>query len=210
MDQAGELTDFGGYCRGLELGVLTFPGYLVEALPEGADALLAQTDLFIDGPFMRNLLDYSRPLVGSSNQRFICLTDRISKEEMGACANRVEVRVTPQWRNSFQRHGQPAVSSQVPGREKAMSTKDFSQDFANLSSEGFPYLYIPTYEEERVVQTISVVIGTSGLVRTPRRLFQWSQTDGLVGEERIISVTTNPLLALNAIANSKEKFAVPS
>ncbi|MCI2086172.1 MAG: AAA family ATPase [Olsenella sp.] len=88
-----------------------------------------------------------------------------------------------------------------------MSTKDFSQDFANLSSEGFPYLYIPTYEEERVVQTISVVIGTSGLVRTPRRLFQWSQTEGLVGEERIISVTTNPLLALNAIANSKEKFA---
>lgn len=118
MDQAGELTDFGGYCRGLELGVLTFPGYLVEALPEGADALLAQTDLFIDGPFMRNLLDYSRPLVGSSNQRFICLTDRISKEEMGACANRVEVRVTPSGAIHFNGMGNLQCLHKFLGRKR--------------------------------------------------------------------------------------------
>lgn len=60
-----------------DLGVIVYTGYLYEelaALP-GAEALLAVTDLLIDGPYVKEL-DDGGSLRGSSNQRVIPLTDR--------------------------------------------------------------------------------------------------------------------------------------
>ena len=56
---------------------------------------------------------------------------------------------------------------------------DFSTHFANLLKARFPYLYIPTWEEERVLGTIRDVAGDAARIRTPRRVFTWTETQGL-------------------------------
>lgn len=59
-----------------EMGVIVYTGYLYEELltrPEAQD-LLEQTDLLIDGPYIKELND-GKSLRGSSNQRVIPLTD---------------------------------------------------------------------------------------------------------------------------------------
>jgi anaerobic ribonucleoside-triphosphate reductase activating protein len=62
----------------------------------GCDALLSTTDLLIDGPYIRELPDETRPWVGSANQRFHFLTDRYAHlaEQLGAIPNRLEIHVS--------------------------------------------------------------------------------------------------------------------
>jgi SpoVK/Ycf46/Vps4 family AAA+-type ATPase len=59
---------------------------------------------------------------------------------------------------------------------------DFSTTFANLLKARFPYLYVPTWEEERVLATIREVAGDAQRIRTPRRVFTWTATQGLRSE----------------------------
>jgi hypothetical protein len=56
---------------------------------------------------------------------------------------------------------------------------DFSTTFANLLKARFPYVYVPTWEEERVLGTIREVAGDAARIRTPRRVFTWTATQGL-------------------------------
>ena len=60
-----------------DLGVIVYTGFLLEELETvpHAKALLEQTDLLIDGPYVREL-DDGKSLRGSSNQRIIPLTPR--------------------------------------------------------------------------------------------------------------------------------------
>ncbi|MFM9970705.1 MAG: AAA family ATPase, partial [Burkholderiales bacterium] len=58
---------------------------------------------------------------------------------------------------------------------------DFPVSFANLLRARFPYIYVGTWEEERVLGLIRDVARDANLVRTPRTVFTWSSTDGLVG-----------------------------
>ncbi len=96
MDKAGELALVAREAKKLGLNVITFTGYTYEELLKsdngGVKDLLEHTDLLIDGEFREELLDYSRPMVGSSNQRFIYLSEAISKEDIAAYKNRFEVR----------------------------------------------------------------------------------------------------------------------
>ena len=66
-----------GVRRFRDVGVIVYTGYSYEELTEmpGAAGLLAETDLLIDGPYVREL-DDGRSLRGSSNQRVLPLTDR--------------------------------------------------------------------------------------------------------------------------------------
>ena len=48
----------------------------------------------IDGGFEKEKFDLSRPWVGSSNQRFIFLTDRYNQEEISLYKNKIEVRIS--------------------------------------------------------------------------------------------------------------------
>lgn len=78
-------------------GVMTFTGYRHEVLrrssrPEWA-SLLAATDLLVDGPYLQDRRDTARPWVGSSNQRFIHLTDRYRSLSFDDDRDRVEVRI---------------------------------------------------------------------------------------------------------------------
>ena len=93
FDQAQELVDLCETARNLGKTVIAFTGYRYGDLKLPAHrALLDAVDLLIDGKFMKSLLDSSRPLVGSSNQRFIYLTERISPQEIAAYKNRFEIR----------------------------------------------------------------------------------------------------------------------
>lgn len=66
-----------GIRRFADIGVIIYTGYLYEELSGlcGADELLAECDLLIDGPYIREL-DDGKSLRGSSNQRALPLTDR--------------------------------------------------------------------------------------------------------------------------------------
>lgn len=64
-----------------------------------------------------------------------------------------------------------------------MAYTNFEEKLANLINAGFPYIYIPSYEEERVLNTIDRVVGNQELVRSPRKVFTWAQTNGIMGKE---------------------------
>jgi anaerobic ribonucleoside-triphosphate reductase activating protein len=83
------------------LSVVTFTGYvhedLLQARRSDFNRLLAATDLLVDGPFDQNQLDFSRPWVGSRNQRYHFLTDRYAHlgNGIGDIPNRLEIRIGP-------------------------------------------------------------------------------------------------------------------
>jgi anaerobic ribonucleoside-triphosphate reductase activating protein len=70
----------------LGLSVMTFTGFYLKDLEVSDDAgvakLLAETDLLVDGPFVQDLLDQSRPWLGSGNQNFHFLSDRYSAKDV--------------------------------------------------------------------------------------------------------------------------------
>ncbi|SDS73313.1 4Fe-4S single cluster domain-containing protein [Actinoplanes derwentensis] len=80
------------------LTVMTFTGYEYADLRTQAvegnravAALLDHTDLLVAGPFRQDLVDHERPWLGSSNQEFRHLTDRL-RDVSGP--DRLEVIVT--------------------------------------------------------------------------------------------------------------------
>lgn len=101
FDQARVLADLGGLLRGESLSVVTFTGLTLPEIQEADNpdwnALLSVTDLLIDGPFVADLADQSRPWVGSSNQGFHFLTPRYShlKNTLGEVRNRLEIHISP-------------------------------------------------------------------------------------------------------------------
>ena len=96
FDKAQPLGVIAAEAQKLGLNVITFTGYTYEELlgadREDYNSLISNTDLLIDGEFKEELLDYSRPMAGSSNQRFIYLSDKISSAEIDSYKNRFEVR----------------------------------------------------------------------------------------------------------------------
>ena len=78
-----------------ELTVIVYTGYQIEDLKWAAsEALLAHTDLLIDGPYRQELND-NQGLRGSSNQRLHFLTPRLLpwKKEMEIGKRKVEFHV---------------------------------------------------------------------------------------------------------------------
>lgn len=56
-------------------------------------------------------------------------------------------------------------------------------ELANLLRARFPYIYIPTWEEERVVEMIQDTVANEQIIRTVRKVYQWSQASGFVGPD---------------------------
>ena len=96
--QAEELSVIAEYVRSQGKSVIAFSGYTYDELlnsdNDGIKKLLANVDLLIDGRYIEELQDFSRPLAGSSNQKFIYLSDRISPAVTEGYKNRLEVRIT--------------------------------------------------------------------------------------------------------------------
>jgi len=97
FEQAKELYQLAKLIKNENLSLLCFSGYTYEELKQKnnkyINKLLAQIDLLIDGGFELNNFDLSRPWVGSSNQKFIYLTDRYNEKELNKYKNKVEMRL---------------------------------------------------------------------------------------------------------------------
>jgi anaerobic ribonucleoside-triphosphate reductase activating protein len=99
--QADALAHIGKHLQRHGKSVVTFSGYRLETLQNAQrddyHALLTVTDLLIDGPFDQQQVDYTRPWVGSRNQRFHFLTERYAhlRNQLDTIPNRIEVRLSP-------------------------------------------------------------------------------------------------------------------
>lgn len=85
-----------------------------------------------------------------------------------------------------------------------MRKSKFMQDFADLVNAGFPYIYIPSYEEERIINIIQSIIQNKDLIKCERKLFVWSQTDGLVCSGEKTRDTADPMHAIDSVEKSKD------
>lgn len=83
-------------------------------------------------------------------------------------------------------------------------SQNFESQFVNFVNAGFPYVYIASYEEERVTQTIAHVLNKTDLVKAPRKLYTWTQSDGLSCENEKVKDTMQPVAAIDYIGRSTE------
>lgn len=79
---------------------------------------------------------------------------------------------------------------------------------ADLFKARFPFLYIASWEENRVVDSLADLISDKEVIRTTRKLFVWGQTDGFFAYEQMqyISETKDPMKALEYV----EKYDEPA
>ncbi len=90
FDQPEPLGAFASAVRAEGLSVMTFTGRVLEDLPPSK--LLEATDLLVDGPYLADRPETSRPWVGSVNQRFHFLTGRYD-ESIFTTPNRLELTI---------------------------------------------------------------------------------------------------------------------
>lgn len=72
---------------------------------------------------------------------------------------------------------------------------------SNLIRARFPYIYITTYEEDRVTSLIKKIVQEPKLIKIPREVYIWTQTNGFVNDEteKAIGGTTAPDKALDFV-----------
>ena len=87
-----------------------------------------------------------------------------------------------------------------------MKYSNFENKLANLINAGFPYVYIPTHEEERALAAIKRVLEDQNLVRSPRQFLTWAQTTGIrhPEDDRCDRSTQAPMAALDHIGNFQD------
>ena len=56
----------------------------------------------------------------------------------------------------------------------------------------FPYIYVPTYEEDRVTKYIKSVASDANAVKFPREVYTWTQACGLKIGDKVLPNTTAP------------------
>lgn len=96
FEQAEALGEIAQAVQQKGLSVLSFTGGLLEDLRANPanKKLLDNIDLLIDGEFREDLVDYSRPWCGSSNQRYHFLTDKYNEEIFTKYKNKVEINIS--------------------------------------------------------------------------------------------------------------------
>jgi anaerobic ribonucleoside-triphosphate reductase activating protein len=102
FEQAKALADASKELRALGFSVMTFTGFKLNRLTSETNknidinlALLEQTDLLVDGPFVNSQLDSSRPWLGSINQEFVFLSDRYSEVDVSSdIKDGIEIRIS--------------------------------------------------------------------------------------------------------------------
>ena len=71
----------------------------------------------------------------------------------------------------------------------------------------FPYIYITTWEEDRAISTIKKLAKSEKLIRIPRDVYVWTQTNGFVLDGQKIDGTNSPDRAIDFI-NESSKNAI--
>ncbi|MEY8241854.1 MAG: AAA family ATPase [Cycloclasticus sp.] len=80
------------------------------------------------------------------------------------------------------------------------SISEFQKEISNLFKARFPFLYISTWEESRVIDEIKEVAEDEGLIKTTRDVVEWS----IIESESCQQDTGNALLHLNSIENCEK------
>lgn len=80
------------HLRKNNLGVLCFTGNKFEEIEQ--KDVLEYIDLLIDGEFIEEEKDFSRPWVGSKNQRYHFLSERYSPKILSEYKNKVEINIS--------------------------------------------------------------------------------------------------------------------
>ena len=72
---------------------------------------------------------------------------------------------------------------------------------SNLIRARFPYIYITTYEEERVTNLLKKIVREPKLVKVPREVYIWTQTNGFINDEteKPVPGTITPSKALEFV-----------
>lgn len=98
FEQAKELSLLAEKIKSIGLSVVCFTGYTYEELKNlnntDINSFLSSIDLLIDGEFDKAKFDLSRPWVGSSNQRYLFLTDFYSQNQINEYKNKIEMRLS--------------------------------------------------------------------------------------------------------------------
>lgn len=67
-----------------------------------------------------------------------------------------------------------------------------TKKLSNLLKARFPYIYISTYEEDRVTKFIKQVAANTAQIKFPREVLVWTQAAGLKNGDKEIANTTSP------------------
>ncbi len=109
FDQAEALFELVLKLKEAGLSIIIFTGYKIEDIQNSKNNswhdLLSVTDILIDSPYIHEKSDFSRPLVGSSNQRYHFLSSRYSENDLSPNSERIEIRI--------QENGKISVNGQV-------------------------------------------------------------------------------------------------
>lgn len=85
---------------------------------------------------------------------------------------------------------------------------EFQKTISNLLKARFPCLFIPSWEEDRLLTIITDIARDSNLIKTKRDVFTWKITTGLVNIKddtiKTLTGTKDPLKALEFIEKYKE------
>lgn len=101
LDQKKSVAEILKIVKGIGLSTIVFTGYSYEGLVYKADTdirqILKYTDLLIDGPFRQEEIDFSKPWIGSKNQRYLFLSDRYHETDLYGrkYENKFDVRIYP-------------------------------------------------------------------------------------------------------------------
>lgn len=98
FEQAEDLLNLSKKIKSENLSIVCFTGYMFEELKAKNNAVinefLSHIDLLIDGGFESENFDLSRPWVGSSNQRYIFLSDFYDESIIKKYKNKIEARIS--------------------------------------------------------------------------------------------------------------------
>ena len=78
-------------------------------------------------------------------------------------------------------------------------TNNITSQLSKLFRARFPYIYITTWEEERALSVIKKLAKSEKLIRVPRDVYIWTQTNGFLLDGKKIDGTSSPDKAIDFI-----------
>lgn len=98
FDQALAVLDIVRAVKKEGLTVMVFTGYIYEDLVKKNEDIIKKimhfSDVIIDGPYELEKKDYTRPWVGSKNQRYIFLSECYQEKDLANVKNKCEIKIS--------------------------------------------------------------------------------------------------------------------
>ena len=76
------------------LSIVCFTGYTYEEIEKTSKDILENIDLLIDGEYKEEEKDFSRPWIGSKNQKYHFLTKKYNEDTIKTYQNKIELNIS--------------------------------------------------------------------------------------------------------------------